>query len=108
MAVEQYFVVATVTFSNGKKLPIRCHKKPSPSQLNLLYILCERVGRNITLDEICHRMGTSINGLRINATKLRKRLASDWVISATNNEGMRIIYNGPEFSEKDKATTAFT
>ena len=102
VADEQYFTIAVVNLSNGQQRPVRVWKMPSGSQMNLLFILCEHVGYNITLDDICHRMKISINALRIYATRLRKLISPEWVISATNNKGMRILYNGPEFTDTEK------
>lgn len=98
----EYSVVARVSTGNGTQRPVLCSKRPSPQETNLIFVLGEHVSRVIPIDDICHRMRTTVMTVRVVASKLRRKLHYDWIIESVPNEGMRLCYIGSALAEADK------
>ncbi len=83
------------------KREVCCHRKPTPQQINLLYVLSEHVGRIISIDDICHRMKMKVSTVRFHACRLRQKLDDKWTVDAVTNRGYRLVYIGDELSEAE-------
>lgn len=93
-------VVATVRAGETRR-EVQCVMRPSPQQINLLYVLSEWVGRTFTVDDICHRMKISVSSLRYHACRLRQKLDENWTVECETNIGYRLLYIGDDlFAER--------
>lgn len=95
-------VAATVQKERGTAFPIYSRGQLPPQDANLLFVLCEHVGRVLSMDDICHRMKLTEPQVRVAATSLRKRLSDEWTVQSVSNKGMRILYVGGELAEADR------
>ena len=102
MRTEKYIVAAEAVADNGVRQPILVKKHLSRQQINVLFILCEHVGRIIDPDDICFRMRISRNALDILKCRILKKLHYSWTIQTVYDQGMRIIYCGDKLADADK------
>jgi len=100
MSGELAIAVITAAGVEGKQ--VFCKNQPTPQEVNLLFALSEHVNKIISADALCARLKISENSLRINATRLRRKLAEEWTIVAVPNKGYRLIYVGGELLEADR------
>lgn len=91
-ALNELIHVAEVRTPDGVSRQVCCASRPTQQEVNLLFVLCEHTSRVISMDDICHRMGLSVNAVRVTATKLRKRLEEHWTIQSVQHRGMRLVY----------------
>ena len=99
MVDGDYFAVAMVTTPGGARRVIKCSKRPTPREINLLYTLGEHVSRVMTVDDVCSRMRITVAVMRLTACRLRKKLHYDWSIDSVPNKGIRLSYLGSALSE---------
>lgn len=102
---SQYPLVVAVVSAGSVSREIRFSRRPTPKEVNLLYVLCEHVNRVIEMDDICHRLKATTNAVRILATRLRKKLSDDWTIDAMPNRGYRLLYFGGRLNDAASTTT---
>lgn len=98
---REYMVVAVVS-AGGVRRVVKCDRRPGPREVNLLYSLGEHVSRVITIEDLCHRLKVSHNGLKQVAHKLRRKLHRDWILDAVNGEGYRFCYVGSPLADADR------
>jgi uncharacterized membrane protein len=106
---EKLIKIAVVSTNTGISFPIMAYRRPSPRELTLLYALCEHVSKTISMNDLCYRLKTSENSVRIAATRLRKKLSDDWAIKGDSGRksdnrrgGLRILYIGSPLAEADR------
>lgn len=104
---EVLLSIATVSTPDGTSRDLKVKKRPSARELTLLFALCEHVSRTISMDDICHRLKASPTAIRVAATRLRKKLCSDWAIMSDPNQGMRIIYTSTDLAEASRTHISF-
>ncbi len=92
------YTVATVS-AGAFSREVQCSRRPSPKEINLLYVLCEHVNRIFEMDDICHRLKTTPNAVKILATRLRKKLSDEWAIDNVPNKGYRLLYFGGRLAD---------
>ncbi|MDE2426261.1 MAG: helix-turn-helix domain-containing protein [Elusimicrobia bacterium] len=105
---EVFLAVAVVSVLEGtESRPILCRTRPSPAEINMLYVLAEHVSRVISMDDICHRLKMSPPAVKMTVSRLRKKLHYDWTIQAINNQGMRLCYVGSPLADADETCIRF-
>ena len=101
MKSSDYRVVAVVREGGDVQQPVLAQRL-SPQEVNLLFVLCEHANRVIGMDDLCHRLKVSVTGVRIIASRLRKKLSREWTIHTVSNQGMQILYFGGKLAEAER------
>jgi hypothetical protein len=96
------FRIATIETSTGISRTLRCKRKPSETELNLLFVLGEHVNHVISISDVIHRMRTTEAVIRMMAVRLRRKLSDEWVIVTTNMKGFALIYVEEGFLEAER------
>jgi hypothetical protein len=74
-----------------RRLVVTLKSPLSKYEYNLLFAVGEGAGCFISWDDLCFRLNSSLNSVRVAATKLRKKLQDEWSLQSKNNKGLRIV-----------------
>jgi hypothetical protein len=94
--------VSFVVEVGPNKRAVGFYCRPSPQELNFIFVVAEALGTEVHWDDLCYRLKASVNAIRLLATKLRKKLAGEWVVDVVNNRGVRLLYAPYQTDDVDK------